>query len=444
MRVLALLLGVLVLGWASVWAEPLDLTRAKKIALERNPQLRAAQAQIEAAQAGVRVARSRFFPRIDLREVYQRSDSPVYVFSSKLAQQYFRAEDFQLDRLNYPSPRTDLVTELSVTQPIFNRGREIVGYRKARLREEMAHLLREGLKQRILFETERAYLELLLARKRTEVVKAALDTARANLQTVKSRVEAGTALRSDLLQAEVYVAALEREFLAVKNQVEVARSRLNVVLGMPLETVWEPKEVSFPSDFALAPLPEWQEKALKYRPDLLLEETKLKLAGEEVRGAKFNFWPAVNLRGVYEYHSNGVGGVSGDAFTVWAQFDFNLFNGFGDRARLAQARAQETAQAEEVRHYRRRIKHEVEKAYLEVLTARKQVQVTKAAVAQAEEGLRLVEKRYREGLTIIVELLDAQTALKRARLNYLDALYAFRLAFSELLFRTGSLGEEKK
>ncbi len=425
-------------------AEPLNLLKAKEIALEHNSQLKAAEAQIKAAQAGVAAAKSRFLPRVDLREVYQRSDSPVYVFSSKLAQQYFRAEDFALDRLNYPSPRTDLVTEVSVTQPIFNRGQEITGYRKARIQEKMAYLWREGLRQRVLFETEAAYLGLLLAQKRVEVVESALATAKANQRVVKSRVEAGSALRSDLLQAEVFVAALERELLSAKNEVEVARSRLNVVLGMPLETKWEPKEVSFPLDLGLAPLTEWTEKALKRRPDLLLEEAKLELAAEEVRGAKLNFGPAINLRGVYEYHSNGIGGVSGDAFTVWAQVDLNLFKGFGDRARLAQARAQETAQAEEVRHYRQQVRHEVEKAYLRLLTARKQVLVTEAAVARAEEGLRLVEKRYKEGLTIIVELLDAQTALKKARLNYVDALYAFRLAFSELLFRTGSLGEGKR
>ncbi|NPB08864.1 MAG: TolC family protein [Thermodesulfobacteria bacterium] len=444
MRVLSLLVFTIFLCAVSASADPLDLSKAKEIALERNPQLKAAEARIGAAQAGVKEARSRFLPRVDLREMYQRSDSPVYVFSSKLAQQYFRAQDFELDRLNYPSPRTDLVTELSVTQPIFNRGQEIVGYRKARLQEKMAYLLREGVKQRVLYETEASYLGLLLAQKRVEVVAQAVETAKANLKVVQSRVSVGAALRSDLLQAKVFLASLEREYLAAKNMVEVARSRLNVVLGVPLETRWQTKEVSIELHSGLGSLDEWTEKALKRRPDLLLEELKLALANEEVRGAKLNFWPAVNLRGVYEYHSNGIGGVSGDAFTVWAQLDFNLFKGFGDKARLARARAQETAQAEELRHYKQRVKHEVEQAYLNLLTARKQVFVTEAAVAQAEEGLRLVEKRYREGLTIIVELLDAQTALKKARLQYLDALYNFRLALTELLFRTGSLGEDKK
>ena len=434
---------ILTLGLGRLWAaEPLSLQRAQELALEHNPLLKAAQAQVEAAQAGVEVARSRFLPRLDVKEVYQRSDSPVYVFSSKLAQQYFRKEDFELERLNHPSPRTDIITEVSITQPIFNRGQEIVGYRKAKIHEKMAHLYHLGVRQRVLFETERAFLEWLLTQERVQVISSALKTAKANLKVVKARVETGVALRSDLLQAQVFSAAQERELLAAQNQAEVARSRLNLVLGLPLKTLWEPLKVQIELEKPLKPLSFWLNEALKRRPDLLAEAARLELAHEEVRGAKLNFGPAINLRGMYEYHANNFHGVSGDAFTFMAQADFNLFHGLGDKARLAQARAEELSQERKLANYRQKVKHEVEKAYLHLQTARKQVYVTKTAVEQAEEGLRIVEKRYQQGLTIIVELLDAQTALKKARLHYLDALYSYRLAWTELRFRTGTLGEE--
>ena len=419
-------------------AEPLSLKKAKEIALTHNPYLKAAQARVEAARAGVAKARSAFLPRIDLREIYQRSDSPVYVFSNKLAQQNFQAKDFELDRLNYPSPLSNLKTEVSVTQPIFNRGREITGYRKAKLNRELAELLREAVRQRVLFETEAAYLGLLLAEERVEVVRSAVETARANLRTVEARVAQGMALRSDLLQARVFLASLERELLDAQAKAKVARSRLNVVLGVPLEKEWAPEKVSL-SFVPVKDLSFWRTQALSHRPDLLAERVKLRLAREEVRGAKLNFGPAVNLKGVYEYNSHGVGGVQGDAFTLWAQVDLNLFRGFGDKARLAEARAKELAQASALRGYEQEVSHQVKEAYLNLMTARKQVEVTRAAVEEAEEGLRLVERRYREGLTIIVELLDAQTALKKARLEHLEALYAYRLALSALKFRAGVL-----
>ncbi len=438
MRLVCLAFLIFLTPILALAAEPLDLEKAKELALKHNPYLKAAHAQVEAAKAGVVRARSAFFPRVDIRELYQRSDSPVYVFSSKLAQQNFQAKDFELDRLNYPSPLTNLKTEIAVTQPIFNRGQEITGYRKAKLNQELRELLREAVRQRVLYDTEAAFLGLLLARARVEVVKSAVETAKANLKTVSARVAQGLALRSDLLQAKVYLASLERELLATQAEAKIARSRLNVVLGVPLQKEWTPKKVSL-SFTKVNELSDWIEKALAHRPDLLAERVKLKLAQEEVRGAKLNFGPAVNLKGVYEYNSHGVGGVQGDAFTVWAQVDFNLFRGFGDKARLAEARAKELSQSSALRAYEREVRHQVEKAYLNLMTARKQVEVTEAAVEEAKEGLRLVERRYREGLTIIVELLDAQTALKKARLEHLEALYHYRLALAELKFRAGIL-----
>ncbi len=419
-------------------AEPLTLEKAQKIALAKNPYLKAAEAQVEAAAAGITKARSAFFPRVDIRELYQRSDSPVYVFSSKLAQQNFQAKDFELDRLNYPSPLTNLKTEIAITQPLFNRGQEITGYRKAKINHEMALFWREAVKQRILYETESAYLSWLLAQERIEVMKSAVETARANLKTVSARLAQGMALRSDYLQAKVFLASLEKELLDAKAKAKIARSRLNVILGVPLTKEWVPQKVSL--SFVKVPdLAFWTQKALSQRPDLLAEKAKLKLAQEEVRGAKLNFGPAVNLKGVYEYNSEGIGGAQGDAFTLWAQVDFNVFRGFGDKARLAEARARELAQQSQLKAYEREVYHQVEKAYLNLLTAHKQVKVTEAAVAEAKEGLKIVEKRYREGLTIIVELLDAQTALKKARLQHLDALYRYRLALTELKFRAGTL-----
>ena len=444
MRLLCCLLLGWMMGLAGVWAEPLDLSKAKNLALTHNPLIKASYARIEAARSGVKLARSRFFPRIDLREIYQRSDSPVYVFSSKLAQQYFRAKDFELDRLNHPSPRTDLVTEIVITQPIFNRGQEIIGYRQAKIQEEIAALIYRGVKERVLYETEASFLRWLLAQKRVEVVASAVKTAQANLKVVEARVEAGSALRSDLLQAKVFLSSLEKELLAAQNEVEVARSKLNTVLGLPLDTKWEPKEVEINVEKYLPPLTEWTQKALEKRPDLLVEKAKLKLSQEEVRRAKLNFGPALNLKGIYEYHANGPSGVSGDAYTFLAQADFNLFKGLGDQALLAQARAQELAQNENLRNYLQKVKHQVERAFLNLKTARKQVYVTQEAEEQAKEGLRIIERRYQQGLAIIVELLDAQTALKKARLNYLEALYQYRLAWTELLFESGVLGEETK
>ncbi len=439
---------VVVLIWlgfaAGARAGVLELEKAYQLALARNPLLAAARSEVKAAQHGVAEAKGAFLPRVDLRLVYARTDSPVQVFSYKLAQENFKAEDFLLPNLNHPEDYTNWQTQVVVTQPIFNQGREILGYRRARIALSQARNYLAAITQRVLFDTERAYLELLLARERVQVMEEAVRTAEENLRVVRSRFQAGRALKSDLLEAQVFLSRQKKDLAAARHQARVAETRLNLVLGVPLTTHWKLAPVSSLPRIRER-LSTWRCAALARRPDLKVEEHRVKLAALRVKEARWRFLPSLNLRGIYEKNAEDPlsGGADGDAYTIMAQLDFNIFKGFRDKARLSRARAEYLSARERYRQYRREVEQQVEEAYSRYLTAQKEYEVTERAVAQAEEGLRIIRQRYEAGLALLVELQDAETALKRARLMRLEALYGWRLAESGLRFAAGIMDRER-
>ncbi|RUM88479.1 MAG: hypothetical protein DSZ24_03555, partial [Thermodesulfatator sp.] len=402
-----------------------------------------ARQEVAAARAGVREARGAFLPRIDLRLVYARTDSPVQVFSYKLAQKNFKAEDFLLDHLNHPADYTNWQTQFVLTQPIFNQGREILGLRRARIALDQAQNYLEAVRQRVLFEVERAYLTALLAEDRVRVLEEAVRTARENLKVVENRFRAGRALKSDLLEAEVFLARQEKELEAGRHDLRVALSALNLVLGVPLETSWGLEK---PSSFeAPRGKPElWFCAARRLRPDLKVEEARVRQAHLAVKEARWRFLPSLNLKGVYETNAEDplTGGADGEAYTLMAELNFNIFKGFRDRAALSQARAQLLAAQSRLRQYQREVTHQVVEALSALATARKQVEVTAKSVSEAREGLRLLQKRYQAGLALLVELQEAETALKRARLMHLQALYDLRIAAARLRFVAGLMGQK--
>ena len=93
----------LLFGQQAPQASPLTLQQAVNIALEKNPQRKAALAETRAASADVKQAKSFLYPHVTFSEAATAGDDPVFVFGSKLRQQRFAAPDFALNVLNTPA-----------------------------------------------------------------------------------------------------------------------------------------------------------------------------------------------------------------------------------------------------------------------------------------------------------------------------------------------------
>ena len=82
---------------------------------------------------------------------------------------------------------------------------------------------------------------------------------------------------------------------------------------------------------------------------------------------------------------------------------------------------------------------EVSQAHIHRQTAISQLEVSTTAMDQSAESLRIVRNRYGAGLATITDLLRAEDAERQCQSNYWHAVYANAMAYSELLFATGTL-----
>jgi outer membrane protein TolC len=100
-------------------AETLTLDQAIDLALRNNPGLKAADAQVEIADAGVQRSVSGFLPKITVSETWSRTDSPLMVLGTKLNQEIVTPADFNPVVLNNPDLISNYNTRLAVMQPVF-------------------------------------------------------------------------------------------------------------------------------------------------------------------------------------------------------------------------------------------------------------------------------------------------------------------------------------
>lgn len=85
-------------------------------------------------------------------------------------------------------------------------------------------------------EVRRAYYDVLVAEARLVVLRELRDLAQRVRDTAQARFDAGDAPRLEVLQASLVLAAAENEAIATQGVLVAAQTRLNALIGQPLDT----------------------------------------------------------------------------------------------------------------------------------------------------------------------------------------------------------------
>ena len=445
--VLSLAIASLPLGAASAQQEaqasPLTLQQAVNVALEKNPLRKAAIADTKAASAGVREARSLLMPRLNFSETAARGNDPVYVFGSKLRQQRFAAADFALDQLNTPLPIGNFTTRLGGSWNLFDSFASWRGVSRAKHMDEAAERQLERTNQETVFRVVTSYYDILLAARQLEVADQSVKTAQSIMDSSQARFDSGLTVESDLLTSKVRMAARQQEVIRARNTLETARAELNTAMGMPVESPFYLTETLAEHTLPIPTLQDVEKQALTNRPDLKRIASEEAAQRQSVAMAKSSFGPRVNAFANWEMDNRTfVAGGGGNNWQGGIEMQFDIFQGGAKRAALSRQRALEEKVVAMKQGVSDAVRLDVRRAYYDVDASRQQIEVARAAIAQAEESLRINQDRYDSGLTTITDLLGAEDAARRSQIDYWEAIYHFRTSYANLELASGTLNPQ--
>ncbi len=421
----------------------LSLTEAIRIALEKNPTISAASSQIEASEAKIVQARSGLIPQLDFREAYSRTTNPMWAFGTRLNQEAITLQDFNPDRLNNPDPIDNFASTFSINWALYDSGRTWHGLRQARLARETVTRAVDRTRQQVIAQTVVAYAGLLLSQRNFSTIEQTIATARSHLKMVESRFASGFVVKSDLLRARVHIADLEQQQLQADSRIQIARAYLNSIMGMPIDSHFEPTSPLKTGRVIDGPVQKWLDLALQRRPDLEQLNIQEEIAQEEIEKSKSARYPSLNLVGNYEFNTENFSSW-GENYNVGAVLNFNLYTGHRLSAGTAHAKALLRKLQAEKKNIENGILVQTKQAFLEARSAQKRIRVAQAAVVQAEEALRIVRNRYDSGLFTIVDLLDAELALHRARTNHFRSVHDHKVAAAQLALAAGTIDEQNE
>ena len=438
---LAVLVGASdVFAQESLPAANLTLSEAVNTALEKNPLRKAVQAESKAAAADIHSARSGFMPRLTFSETATRGNDPVYVFGSKLRQQRFTAADIALNKLNTPLPFGNFTTRFGANWNLFDSFATWHGIVRAQQMSEAANRQLDRTEQEIIFRVIRSYYQALLAAKELDISQQAVKTAQAIADDSQARFDTGLVVESDLLTAKVRLAGRQQELIRAKNNFDLARAQLNTAMGVPADSTFQLTEPLAERPLPVPVLQELETQAFAHRPDLKRIESEEAAQRQSVSIAKSAFGPQIGAFAGWELDNpTFVGGGGGNNWLGGIEVKFDIFDGGAKRAELSRQRAMQEKVGAMKQAASDAIRLEVRRAYYDLDASRQQIEVARAAVAQAQESLRISQDRYSGGLTTITDLLGTEDAARRSQTDYWDAVYRLHTSYANLELASGTL-----
>jgi outer membrane protein TolC len=248
---------------------------------------------------------------------------------------------------------------------------------------------------------------------------------------------------ADVLSIKVHLAAVREQQIKRADELEVARAAINEAIGLPLDTRHELTTPLTPP--AARDLEAVAEKiALDQRPEVRQLKLAAQVAETQIQAAKGAMLPQVFVRAGFEADRQEFIRKGGANWMFGAMLRWNLFNGNADKQRIAEANQNLTAAQAQLRQMQSGVQLQVRSAKSNLDAARQRVQVAQAAVAMAEESLRITKNRYEAGLATVTDLLRTEIALLETKMRVLAAVYDERLAATAVSLAAGALTPESE
>ena len=437
-------LTLLVVAVPLLAQDSLSLRQAVRLAMRENKAIAATDAGMHASMARIDEARAGRLPKLNYSESFVRSDNPVFVFSSLLTQHQFAVENFNIGPLNRPDSINNFQSVLSLDQTLYDAGQTRNAVKSADLSRQIIVEEQRRTQTQVISSVVRAYFGAVMAAESLKTAEQALRSAEADLKRAESVREAGMSTDVDVLSIRVHLAAVTEQRIQRAADLDVAKSGLNDALGLPLDTSYTLTSPLSPLDLPDIELASLERDASSTRPETRATHLAADLAKTQLESARSALLPQVGFHGVFEADRQQFINKGGANWLASIGLRWNLFNGNGDKARIQESNHWlERAHADEKR-VDSAVRLEVRRAWAGLRAAQQRIEVAKAAVAEAEESLRITQNRYEAGMSNVTDLLRTETAVLESRTRYLAAVHDQRIAATMLELAAGRLSPDSE
>ena len=425
----------------TIFAQTLD--DMLKEAFENNLALKQKNIELTKSMEILKEARGMFLPDVEIDARYSRAGggrliefpvgdllNPIHTCLNQLMQQQLYPEN--LENVNIPFLREkEHETKVRIVQPIFNPP-IYYNHKIKKYQFEIEKANRDAYKRELVFEVKKAYFNYLKSTSFMEILNDSKKLLEENLRVSNKLYENQKATQEIVFRAEAELSSLDQQLAEAEKYKDLSEAYLNFLLNNPLDQQITATE----TENKITPPPPFDDivlHAMDHHEAITQFNAAIKASENGVKIQKSSFLPIISF--AFDYGFQGEKYSFTDKDDYWmasAVMQWNLFNGFQDKAKINQAKLQKRELDLKKQQIKEQIKLQIKEAHKGIYVANKAILAAKAQENSARKSFEIVERKYNQGMAPQIEYMDAQTTFINAKMNVVVKNYEYSISLAEL------------
>jgi outer membrane protein TolC len=410
---------LLFLIFSQVNISALTLDEAVKNALNYNYLIISKKYELQSANYKLKAAKSLQMPSFFFKSTYTNLDNDKSIsFSTPLGEQ-----EIKISENDYVEVTTGIKLPLYTGGLI--SGNIDAAVNSIRIKKEQ---LKET-KLDIIFNTKISYINILELKALEKIAEKHLKSLKKHKKDAEDFYHQGLVPYIDVLQTDVKVKEAVQKLTSIRNSIKVAKTNLSLIMGKSADNSYEVEKLNIKIKEKIK-LSELYNLAKKNRPVLKEFQNRINQMDSFIKAKSSELKPKLAVIGGYNYSNAEKDLNDKDNFLLQTVLSFNLnwTNAIDEINSLKQTKF---AIKNRKKNILSQILLGVKKAHEDYITAVSNLEVSKSAVKSANEYFRIINLKYREGLSDNTDVLDAEAlktdALMKEKTNYFNVLKKYFL-----------------
>lgn len=401
----------------------LTLEESKQLALQNNAKSKNSKLEIEASRQIRKSAFTNYFPNVSaggfmwnakkslIEMEMQGGDLPVYDgdpanLGSATQFAYFPSSTIGL-------LKKGTIGYINAIQPIFTGGRIIYGNKLASLGEDVSELKDKMTEDEILLKTEEQYWLIVSLEEKSRTINKYEELLNRLLLQVEDAYKSGIVMKNDVLKVKLKLSEVQLNKSKLENGRKLAAMAFCQHIGISYDS-----SLAFKDELEISDLPQSyfvdKNEALKKRVEYSLLEKSVEAEELQTKMKRGEYLPqaAVGISEMYMKFDESKKRTFG---MVFGTVSVPISGWWSGSYELQERSIKEEIAENNFKNNSELLLLQIEKSWQDLNDAYKQYLLSKESKTQAEENFKVNEDSYKNGISTVSDLLEAQALLQQTQ-----------------------------